>query len=165
MLERIAPWLLDLGSWMFGALIAFNLLILGALLTVGPVDAAVIVSTAALALVLPVNVTGFFMLKLSEDLKKLSLDEVAKQAFKDVGFVDDRDSSPETREKLEKKRTSVVLRYAYLLLALSAVLTLISITAALWHMAWWIGVLFVAMTFVSQFAIVGAIVSAGPNKP
>jgi hypothetical protein len=30
--------LLALGTWIFGALIAFNLLILAALLTVGPVD-------------------------------------------------------------------------------------------------------------------------------
>jgi hypothetical protein len=27
LVERITPWLLDLGSWIFGALIAFDLLI------------------------------------------------------------------------------------------------------------------------------------------
>src|SRR5438045_5336792 len=40
LVERITPWLLDLGNWIFGALIAFNLLVLSALLTIGPVDKA-----------------------------------------------------------------------------------------------------------------------------
>jgi hypothetical protein len=44
----------------------------------------------------------------------------------------------------------VVLRYAYIFLALAIVLSLVGMTAALWHMAWWIAVIFVAMVVVSQ---------------
>ncbi len=84
--ERITPWLLDLGNWIFGALIAFNLLILGALLTVGPGDVAVVVSTAALAVSLPMDVAGFFLLRLAQDMKQVDLEEVATQAFQEWGL-------------------------------------------------------------------------------
>ena len=81
LVERITQSLLDLGSWIFGALLAFNLVILGALLTIGPVDAAVIGSTTAFRLALPSDVAGFFLLRLMTDLKNVDLAEVASQAF------------------------------------------------------------------------------------
>jgi hypothetical protein len=43
--------LVDVGSWIFGALTAVNLVVISALITVGPVDAAIRLSTAALAVV------------------------------------------------------------------------------------------------------------------
>jgi hypothetical protein len=86
MVERITPWLLDLGSWIFGALIAFDLLILAALLTVGPADLAALIATAAFALALPPTVAGFFLLRLLEDIKSARLEDVAVEAFQDAGF-------------------------------------------------------------------------------
>lgn len=161
--ERITPWLLDLGSWIFGALIAFNLLILGALLTVGPGDVAVVVSTAALAVSLPLDVAGFFLLRLAQDMKQIDLEEVATQAFQEVGFVvEEQDSAANAREK-ERRRTAIILRYCYGLLAMSALLTLVSVTAALWHIAWWIALLFVVVAAVTQGAVLQAIVSSGPK--
>src|SRR5262245_353393 len=62
--ERIAPWFFDFGSWVFGGLIGFNLLLLGPLITVGPVDPAVLLATAAFALALPLDVVGVFVLRL-----------------------------------------------------------------------------------------------------
>src|ERR1700737_5395450 len=94
LVERIAPWLLDLGSWIFGALIAFDLVILGALLTVGPIDAAIIVSTAAFALALPCDVAGFFLLRLVSDVKNVDLEAVATQAFQGVGFSGEEEVPP-----------------------------------------------------------------------
>ena len=44
----------------------------------------------------------------------------------------------------------VVLRYAYIFLGVAVVLSLLGMTAALWHMAWWIAVIFIAMVIVSQ---------------
>ena len=79
--ERITPWLLDLGSWIFGALIAFNLVILGALLTVGPVDPSVLVATAGFALALPLDAAGFAVLRLAVDLKNVALEEITTTAF------------------------------------------------------------------------------------
>ena|SRR5437879_142802 len=81
LLERLTPWLLDLGNWIFGALIAFNLLVLGALLTIGPVDTAVLIATAAFALALPPDVAGFLLLRLAADMKSVDLEQVATQAF------------------------------------------------------------------------------------
>ena len=165
LIERITPWLLDLGSWIFGALIAFDLVILGALLTVGPVDAAIIVSTAAFALALPSDVAGFFLLRLMADLKNVDLEKVATQAFQEVGFsVEDDVPAPSSEESMEKKRTRVVLGYSYGLLTLAVLLTLIGITAALWHMAWWIGVIFVPMVVASQSVVFKAIASTGSNR-
>jgi hypothetical protein len=161
LVERITPWLLDLGNWIFGALIAFNLVILGALLTVGPVDAAVIVSTGAFALALPADAAGFFLLRLVVDLKRVDLEQIAAQAFQEVGFAVENPPSAAASESIEKRRTMIVLRYSYALLAVSVFLTLVGITAALWHMAWWIGVVFVVMVVASQSVVFGAIVSSG----
>jgi uncharacterized membrane protein len=81
LLVRVTPWLLDLGNWIFGALIAFSLVIIGAMLTVGPVDRAVLVATAAFALALPLDVAGFFLLRLAADMKKVDLETLATAAF------------------------------------------------------------------------------------
>lgn len=165
--EQLTPWLLDLGSWIFGALIAFNLLLLASLLTVGPVDSAVLVATAAIGLGLPPAVAGFFVLRLLEDVKKVRLEEIATQAFAEVGFsAPDQVPTPDVIELVLKQRTKSVLIYSYSILAVSVLLTVIGISAALWHMGWWISLAFVAMTLVSGGLVVGAIVSSPPgSKP
>ena len=86
LVERITPWLLDLGNWIFGALIAFDLLILSALLTIGPVDTSVLIATGAVALALPPDIAVFLLLRLAADMKSVDLEEVATEAFVDVGF-------------------------------------------------------------------------------
>src|SRR5205085_2323034 len=77
---------LDLGNWIFGALIAFNLLVLSALLTIGPVDQAVLIATATFALALPPDVAGFLLVRLAADMKSVDLEQVATQAFVEAGF-------------------------------------------------------------------------------
>jgi hypothetical protein len=159
LVDRVNPWLLDLGNWIFGALIAFNLVILGGLFTVGPVDNAILVATAALALALPQEVAGFVLLRLAMDLKKVDIEKVATKAFVEVGFsVEYRVPNP---RETERRRARVVLLYSYGLLALTALLTLIGATAALWHMSWWIALLFVVMVVVSPLVVFGAIASSG----
>ena len=74
--ERITPSLVDVGSWIFGGLIAVNLVVLSALITVGPVDAAIQTSTAALASALPLNVAGIVLLRLIKDVNDVGLDHV-----------------------------------------------------------------------------------------
>jgi hypothetical protein len=161
--ERVTPWLLDLGSWIFGALIAFNLLILGALLTVGPADVAVLVAAAAIAFGLPPAVAGFVLLRLAADLKKVDLETLATTAFVEAGFsVEGTPAKPDPKE-VERRQASVVLRYSYALLAVTGLMTLVALTAALWHLAWWIGVLFLIVAIVSQLAVFRAIVTAGSS--
>ena len=70
LVARITPWLVEVGGWIFGGLIAFTLLVMASLLTIGPVDPAIMVATTAFALALPLNVTGLFLLRLVEDLKQ-----------------------------------------------------------------------------------------------
>lgn len=162
--DRITPWLLDLGNWIFGGLIALNLLILGSLMTIGPVDNAVLVATAALALALPPDVAGFLLLRLAADMKKVDLEEVATSAFVEAGFTREEPTAEASdSQAAERKRTRTVLRYSYGLLTLTILLTVIGVTAAMWHMAWWIAVAFVAVTVVSQSLIFGAIAGSGSN--
>ncbi len=149
MIERITPWLLELGSWIFGALIAFSLLILGSLLTVGPTDNAVLIATAAFALALPADVAGFVLLRLVDDLKKVRLEEAAVKSFEEAGFPVPDDERADAIEQAMQGRTRVVLVICYSILLVSVLLTLTGISAALWHMAWWIAVVFIAMTVVS----------------
>ncbi len=158
LIEAVTPWLLDLGTWIFGALTAFNLVILGALLTVGPIDGAVKISTAAFALALPSDVAGFLLLRLIADMSKVGLAEVATKAFVDVGFSVEGAAQPD-----EAARRRVALRFSYALLALSVLLTVVGVTSALWHMAWWIGVGFVAMVVLTQALVLWAVSTLGPG--
>jgi len=163
-LDRITPWLLDLGNWIFGGLIAVNLLILGSLMTIGPVDNAVIVATAALALALPPDVAGFLLLRLAADMKNVDLEQVATTAFVEAGFTTEgKTGEANSSAAAERKRARAVLSYSYTLLTLTVLLTLVGITAALWHMAWWIAVLFAVMGVISQAAVLGAFRSTGSS--
>ncbi|HUE66607.1 MAG TPA: hypothetical protein VMP38_00400 [Candidatus Acidoferrum sp.] len=157
LLARVTPWLLDLGNWIFGALIAFSLVILGAMLTVGPVDRAVLVATAAFALALPLDVAGFVLLRIAVDMKKVDLETVATAAFVEAGFTSEEVGQALDPRESEQKRTRKVLLYSYNLLGLTALLTLVGMTAALWHMAWWIGVGFAAMLLLSLSIVGGAL--------
>jgi hypothetical protein len=160
---QITPWLLEVGSWVFGGLIAFNLIVIAALITVGPVDQAVLIATAAFALSLPLDVTGLVLLRLLQDLKQVSLEEGLAQNFQDFDFtVVTR--TPATLEALREKRTRVMLGYSLGMLTPSALLTLAGMTATMWHMAWWIGVGFFGMVCISLVIVNRAIVNSRPAE-
>src|SRR5205085_9959487 len=74
LLEHITPWLFEFGSWIFGGLIAFTLLVVASLLTIGPLDRAILVATTAFALALPPDVTGLLLLRLIRDLKQVGFE-------------------------------------------------------------------------------------------
>jgi ABC-type multidrug transport system fused ATPase/permease subunit len=161
--ERITPWLFEVGSWSFGGLIAFTLLVVASLLTVGPVDPAIMVAMTAFALALPLDVAGLILLRLVQDLKRVGFEEEVVQVFKDVGFtVGAQMASPTALESLRKRRTGIVLGDSLGILALSGLLTLTGMTAALWHMAWWIGVVFLAMVLISLVIVIVAIFTIQP---
>jgi hypothetical protein len=162
--ERITPWLFEVGSWSFGGLIAFTLLVVASLLTVGPVDPAIMVAMTAFALALPLDVAGLILLRLVQDLKRVGFEEEVVQVFKDVGFtVGAQMASPTALESLRKRRTGIVLGDSLGILALSGLLTLTGMTAALWHMAWWIGVVFLAMVLISLAMVIVAIITIQPR--
>lgn len=165
LVERITPWLVEVGGWIFGGLIAFTLLVMASLLTIGPVDPAIMVATTAFALALPLNVTGLILLRLIQDMKHIGFEEELTQAFQEVDFtVREQVVSPKALESWRKRRTGIVLGSSLGILALSLVLTLTGMTATLWHMAWWIGVAFIAMVIISQVSVIVAIVTSSQEE-
>ena len=152
LLERITPWLFDIGTWVFGGLTAFGVLVISALLTVGPADAAILVSISALACALPLNVAGICVLRLVKDMKEVGLDDLTLQAFKDAGYPEIESYYPPAgeREVRQKRRRTMALWYSLgMAAALTAVLTVTGLAAALWYMAWWIGVLVLVVAVLS----------------
>ena len=163
LVESITPWLFEFGSWIFGGLIAFNLLVIAALFTIGPVDPAIMVATVAFALALPLDLAGLLLLRLVQDLKQVGFEEELAQAFQDVGFtLREQVASPKALESLRKRRTDIALGFSLGILTLSVLLTLTGMIAALWHMAWWIGVAFFAMALISPVIVVVAIAASQP---
>jgi hypothetical protein len=162
MLESITPWLVEFGSWIFGGLIAVISVVLAALITVGPVDLAVIVGTTALALALPLDVAGVLLLRLDQDFRHVGFEEEWVRAFRDAGITSPELVSPEDLKPLRKRRTAVVLRFCLGMLMVSIILILIGLVATLWHMAWWIGVAFLAMVGISQGIVVGVMLRLEP---
>src|SRR5215471_6699510 len=161
--ERFTPWLLEIGSWLFGGLIAFTLLVLASLFTIGPVETTVLVSTAAFALALPLNLTGLILLRLVNDLKQVGFEEGLAQAFQDVdSTVREKVVSPKSLESWQRRRTGLFLGYSAGILALSIILTLIGLIAVLWYMAWWIGVIFFVMVILSLAIVIVALISSQP---
>lgn len=151
LVEQFKPWLFEFGNWIFGGLIAFCLIIIGSILTVGPINGAVVISIAIFACALPLNVTGLFLLKLIRDMNDVSIDDVLRQAFLDAKIPNIEAYLPAAgqKEELYKKRTNIGLRYLIMLATLSTFLTVFGMVAALWYMAWWVGVLFFVMVIVS----------------
>ena len=79
----------------------------------------------------------------------------------EAGFKVDVGGPAHSPTEAEQRRARVVLRYSYALLAFSVTLTFIGVTAALWHMAWWIGVAFLGMAVASQVIFLVAVASTG----
>jgi hypothetical protein len=162
LLDRTTPWLSEIGSWIFGGLVAVNLVVISALLTVGPVDATVRISATLFACALPLNVAGIVVLRLTKDLIALGVDDLALNAFKESGFAEIDAHFPPASERaaMLKRRAGVAMRYSLAIAALSGVLTLAALVAALWHMAWWIGSALLAMAAFSSGLVVVAFAHA-----
>ena len=162
-LEGVGPWLTELGNWIFGGLIGFNLVILGAVLTIEPLDVAAKIAIAADASALPPSAVGLILLRLAVDVRSIRQSQTAKQVLRDAGFTFGGLPAPE-RHAAAVKLNAVILRSTNRLMVLTILLTLIGLTAALWHAAWWIGVAFlVALVLSLGILVLGAarLVSGG----
>ena len=149
-----APWLADFGSWIFGALIALNLVILGAALTIGPVDVAVKVATAGTAISLAPGAVGLLLLRVLTDVRSIRRSRTADSASHEPG---------------PPRLNMVALRYTVSLLLITFLLSLVGLTAAVWHIAWWIAAAFLValggslVMFVLAASRLGAFGSRGPQ--
>jgi MFS family permease len=167
LVERITPWLAEIGNWIFAGLIAFILIIMASLITVGPVDPAITIATVAFALALPLNLAGLVLLRLVQDTARIGFADEWAHAFRDAGFpIGEPADSPQAVESLLKRRIRIALLYSFAILALSVLLTLTGLIAALWHMAWWIAVAFFAMAVISLGIVVAALITLrSPESP
>lgn len=167
LVETLTPWLLDVGSWVFGGMIAFDLVIISALITVGPADGAILISLTAFVCALPLNVTGVFLLRLIQDMKDIRIDDLALKAFQDSGFPDIEAHFPPSRARksLHKRRSNIALRYSLAIATLSFTLTLIGLVAALWHMAWWMGIVLLGMVTLCTVLVIVAMAHSLPPDP
>jgi peptidoglycan/LPS O-acetylase OafA/YrhL len=167
LLDRITPWLFEVGGWVFGGLFAFSLVLMSALITVGPIDRAVRIGTAAFAAALPLNVAGIVLLKLIKDAHDISIDELALHAFQEAGFPSVEAFFPpaEAKETARKRPLRLALSYSLGIGVLCVGLALTGTVAALWHMSWWIGVLLLAMVLLGAALIALMIRGSFPHSP
>lgn len=168
LLEMLKPWLFEFGNWIFGGLIAFILIIMGAILTVGPSDPAILISITMFACALPLNVTGLILLKLIKDMSGVSIDDVMRKAFQDANIPipedDTHGMTPETRNTLYKKGIDAGLRYSMILASVSGILTTLGVVAVFWHMAWWVALIFVITVILSCLLVRAVLMRWLPQK-
>ncbi|HEY7782172.1 MAG TPA: hypothetical protein VIC85_18425 [Ktedonobacterales bacterium] len=161
--EHSTPWLIDFGGWIFGGLIGLILLIVPALITVGPVDAPIMIATVALALALPLNVAGLIVLKLVQDMDRIGLSRELTRAFQDAGLPAGQFTPAAVASGPHRPSgTQMALYYSLGALQLSVLLVLTGLVAALWHMAWWIAVAFLAMVVLCLSTIIVALAKSRP---
>jgi len=166
LVEKILPTLFEVGNWVLGGLIAFNLVVLGALITVGAIDASILIAATALVCALPLNVAGIFLLRLNKDMKEIGINDLALQAFQEADFPNIEAYFPaaQNSEGLSKRKSSVTLLYSMGIVALSVVLTITGLVAALWHLAWWLGVVLLTMVTLSTVLVIVILAHSMPPE-
>jgi len=168
LMARTTSWLYEVGTWKFGGLIGFSLLLVSALLTVGPIDTAILVSVTTLGCALPLDIAAISVLRLAKDSREVGMwmDELALQSLKDAGFPDIESYFPPASEREDQRhrREFVTIAFAAGIAPLSFALSLTGLVAALWYMAWWIGVAVLIVAVVSAVLVVLALVHAQPPE-
>ena len=151
LMDQLKPWLLEFGNWIFGGLIAFNLVVVAPLLTIGPGHLPILIAITTFICALPLNVSGLFVLKLTKDMSGIGIDDVMRQAFKtaELPTREDDDAQPEKAASVEQQRINIGLHHALWFIAVSGVLTLTGLIAALWFIAWWVAGLFCVVAVVA----------------
>lgn len=159
LLMLIAPWLVEVGAWFFGGLIALNLIVVAALIPVGPADTPILIAFTAFACALPFEVAGLILLKLKKDFGDVQLADMTLQSFEAAHFPNIRTYFPLPHQQglHQKRRTRIVLAYALAFATMGFALTLTGVLATLWHIAPWIA----GVALVAGFAAVALMVIAG----
>jgi len=166
LIERVTPMLVDIGSWIFGGLIALNLVIIAALITVGPAHRLILISLTAFTCALPLDVAGIFLLRLTKDLKDVEIERVALRSFKDAGFPNIEAYFPDRdhRAAAPRRRSRLAVVYCLAIGTVTSGLTVAGLTAALWYMAWWIGVTLLAMIVAGALVVIAAFAHSLPPQ-
>jgi MFS family permease len=167
LIENITPWLAEFGAWIFAGLTGFAMILLASLITVGPTEPNIIVSTVALALTLPLTLpltlAGLLLLRLVQDLQRF--EDKLVQGFHDASLImGTQFIFPLENSSAQTRRTQIILLFSLGLFTLSALLTLTGLIAALWRVAWWIGIAFVLMTIISLGIVIVALITIQPPE-
>jgi hypothetical protein len=166
LVARTTDWLTEVGAWIFGGLLALNLVLIASLLDVGPVDTAILISICALGCALSVNVVGIVLNRLVKDIEYVEVAErlpiLQELEEAESSGVEAIYPSPEERESVQQRRSTMALWSSLGLAALSGVLTTIGLVAALWYMAWWVGVAGLVTAVLSGTLIGVVFVSTKP---
>jgi len=166
LVAKVTPWLIEVGSWIFGGLTAINLVVISALITVGPVATAIKISTAALAAALPLNVRN-------SPAQAHQGPERGQHRWADATGVSGcrlpthrRAYFPAPRERAiqHARRSRVALLYSMGIAALSIALTVAGIAAALWHLGQWIALVLVSSVVLSAALVTIAIAQGLPPQ-
>jgi hypothetical protein len=141
------PWLRDFGSSIFGALIALNLVILSAVLTIGSVDVLVKIATAGTAMALAPRRARSASAPRLTDVRSVRRS---------------RSGKPE-----EGRLNVIALRNTAGLLSVTFLLTVVGLTGAVWHIASSIAVAFLVALAASlaTFALAAAQLGAFGSRP
>ena len=168
LVDRTTSWLVEVGTWVLGGLVALNLVVIAALITVGPVDRAVLVAVVAFACALPLDVAGIVLLRLIKDIEDVRLEQFTLAAFREARFPNIEAYFPPTRERKRygQRRARIGLAYALAITGLSVALTVVGIVASLWHMAPWVAEAFAAAVVVSAVVLMAVVAhSLPPESP
>lgn len=151
LISHIAPWFFEFGSWIFGGLIAYSIVlvqapILNSAVTRG--DRALVICTLMLALALPLDILGLIVLRLFSDLDRFDLEKEMEEAFKEVVEAADltyEEPDQAALERWRKKRMGRIFNLSVSILFVVLALTVAATAAAIWYVMWWLAVVFLAM--------------------
>lgn len=121
--KTAVKWLNDAGIWLFGTLTATSLILLLDLILIGSGGPATLVAGLAVAIALPFNLAGLWLVRLFKDLHLTAGEALLKQP----------DASTITVTPTKK---GLVDSTATIALVVGGICTLIGVVAALWRLSW-----------------------------
>lgn len=127
--KTTVKWLHDMGNWLFGALTATSLILLLGLILTGSGGPAALVAGLAVAIALPFNLAGLWLVRFFKDLQLTAGEALLKQP----------DASTVTVTPTKK---GIVDSTATIALIVGGLFTLISVISALWRISWAVPIVF-----------------------
>jgi len=122
-------WLYNRGSWFFGALTALSLILILDLILIGSGGPATLVAGLAVAIALPFNLAGLWLIRFFKDLKLTAGEAILKQPDESTVVV-----TPTKKGLIDSTAT--------IAFAVGGFFTVVSVISALWRISWAVPVVF-----------------------
>jgi hypothetical protein len=144
----LVNWLYELGGWIFGGFIVTALMLIQVLISLGTTDHATLISSIAIAVALPFNIAGLSLVRYFKDLNQAATEAqrflTQNQTANEETIILGARKEAFTPAKKKLLDTSVTVAIGF-----SAFSTLISISAALWHISWVVTLVFLISGILS----------------